>query len=99
MVGPGSVEPMARQGRAEGKLETSPPVAPLEQGEGSPGADVGSYAMGSMQGALKSQGRAVKAVRNLRKYMSLYLHLTENTCFKTLNQRFLSVNFKTEMAK
>lgn len=37
MVGPGSVEPVARQGRAGGKLETSPPVAPLEQGERSPG--------------------------------------------------------------
>lgn len=58
MVGPGSGEPMARKGRAGRPALLFHNWSKVR---GALGADVGSWAMSSMEAALESQGRAVKA--------------------------------------
>lgn len=93
MMRPGSGEPMARQGRAGGSWR---PVLLLHNWSRVRGAlkmTWGPAPMGSMEGALGSQGMAAKAGKGPEEIMPLYSPLTENTCFNTLNQKFLSVSF------
>lgn len=93
MVGPGSGEPMARQGRAGGSWR---PVLLLHNWSRVRGAlrmTWGPAPMAARSGALGSQGTAAKAGKGPEEIYASVLTLDRKYMFNALNQKFLSVSF------